>query len=119
METPSYANAFPSRAQLQHWGTDLAEAVDDRQVDAAALVELLALLRRLGRDAGWLADVVLLLAREQGAALPGLARAWSRTGQSTYTHAPDARIHKLVDGYGSAAGVLQAYLALPSSPAFR
>ncbi len=70
MTTSSDEDAFPNREQLQRWVADLAEAVEDRQVDAAALVELLGLLRRLGRDVGWLADVVLLLAREQGAALP-------------------------------------------------
>lgn len=109
MATPSSEAPLPSREQLQRWISELVEAVEQEQVDTAELVELLGQLRRLGRDAGWLADVLLLLSREQGAALPALATAWSRTGQSTYVHAPATRLTKLADGYGSAVGVLAAY----------
>ncbi|MHA6806302.1 hypothetical protein [Salinifilum ghardaiensis] len=114
MATPSSEDPLPSRDQLQRWISELVEAVEQEQVDTAELVDVLGQLRRLGRDAGWLADVLLLLSREQGATLPALATAWSRTGQSTYVHAPATRLAKLSEGYGSTAGVLAAYQDLPA-----
>lgn len=104
------APSRPSRADLQHWAT----ALDTSECDVDTLIDLLAEVRRETRDLGWLADYLLLRARDDGASLPRLATAWSRSGNALLVRGPDARLKRLTDEHGTPEALLQQFLSLPS-----
>lgn len=105
---------WPSRSDLQQWALDLNERVRAGELTVQELVDQLQDNRRVSRDLGWLADWLLLLAREHDAKLPALATAWSTSGRSTLVRGPDAKLKRLTDRYGDAGAVLDAFLTLPT-----
>ncbi|MBA8827798.1 hypothetical protein FHX42_005205 [Saccharopolyspora lacisalsi] len=104
----------PRRERLHQWVLELQARIESGECDGAAVVAELAEVRRASRDLGWLADWLLVAAREQGATLPPLAAAWSQSGSRLLVRGPDQRLKKLTDRLGDAAAVRDRFLALPA-----
>lgn len=110
----SEGSPVPQRAVLQKWVDEVAERIEAEEVSSRELAVELAHVRRAARDLGWVADYLLVAAREQGAKLPMLGAAWSRSGQAVNVRGPDQRLKKLRDRIGDAATVRRYVLALPA-----
>lgn len=99
---------------MQQWVDELAERIDAGECSPRELAVELAHVRRASRDLGWVADFLLVAARERGATLPTLAAAWSTSGNPRIVRGPDYRLKKLHDRIGDAATVRRYVLALPA-----